>query len=317
MTFELKEVDQVEVLTLQDNFIDIAAGDGTPIVQRASSEDGRGNRVSILAEHGFCALLRLTAEGQRREALFDFGFSDAGAFNNARTLGVDLDAVEALVLSHGHMDHHGGMRPFIEQIGRRGVELVLHPAAFRQSRYIRRSDQHRLNLPSPDRDLLESAGVKIVESPGPRLLLGGGLLFLGEIPRRTDFEKGLPGARYEEGGAEKFDSVEDDSALVAHLKGKGLVVLSGCAHSGIVNTVAHARELTGVREVFAMMGGFHLTGVDFEPIIAPTVAAIKEINPRHIIPTHCTGRRAAMQIEREMPDQFLLNMSGTRMVFAA
>ena len=95
------------------------------------------------------------------------------------------------------------------------------------------------------------------------------------------------------------------------------MVLSGCAHSGIVNTVAYAREVTGVERVFAVMGGFHLTGADFEPIIETTTEALKAFDPRYIVPTHCTGRKASMHIEREMPDQFLLNMSGTKMVFAA
>jgi 7,8-dihydropterin-6-yl-methyl-4-(beta-D-ribofuranosyl)aminobenzene 5'-phosphate synthase len=94
-------------------------------------------------------------------------------------------------------------------------------------------------------------------------------------------------------------------------------VLSGCAHSGIVNTVAYAQAVTGVEQIFVVMGGFHLTGADFEPIIGDTTEALKAFNPRHIVPTHCTGRKASMHIEREMQDKFLLNMSGTKMVFAA
>ncbi len=313
----LKEVDKVEILTLQDNFIDIAAQDGTEVVQRAGSEDASGNRVSILAEHGFSAVVGLTAGGSCRKALFDFGFSDRGALQNARTLGVDLAEIEALVLSHGHMDHHGGLPAFAETLGGRGVELVLHPAALRGGRYIKLSEERRLRLPTLERDRLDKAGLKVRPSRDPRLLLGGTFLFLGEVPRRTGFEKGMLKARYEEGGAEKFDPIEDDSAVVAHVRGKGLVVLSGCAHSGIVNTVAHAREVTGIEPVYAVMGGFHLTGADFEPVIAETVAALKALGPRYIVPTHCTGRRASIAFEREMPESFLLNMSGTRMVFAA
>ena len=317
MTTRLKEVDKVEILTLQDNFIDIAAHDGTAIVQRAASEDASGSRVSILAEHGFSAVVSLTAGGQSRKALFDFGFSATGALQNARTLGVDLAAIEAMVLSHGHMDHHGGLPAFVESLGGKGIELVLHPSAFRGSRYLKLSEERRLRLPSPDRDRLEKAGVRVVPSRTPRSLLGDTLLFLGEVPKRTEFEKGMLKARYEEGGTEKFDPIEDDSAIVAHVKGKGLVVLSGCAHSGIVNTVAYAREVTGVEPVYAVMGGFHLTGADFEPIIGRTTEALKTLNPRYIVPTHCTGRKASIHIEREMPEKFLLNMSGTKMVFAA
>jgi len=317
MTIRLKEVDKVEILTLQDNYIDIAAHDGTAVVQRPSLEDASGNRVSILAEHGFSAVVGLTEAGKTRKALFDFGFSETGALRNARALGVDLGELEALVLSHGHMDHHGGLPAFVESIGAKGIELVLHPAAFRGPRYVKLPGERRLRLPSPERGRLEKAGVRVVASQTPHPLLNGALLFLGEIPRRTDFEKGMLRARYEEAGQEKFDPIEDDSAAVAHVKGKGLVVLSGCAHSGIVNTVAYAREVTGVDPVFAVMGGFHLTGADFEPIIGKTTEALKSFNPRHIVPTHCTGRKASIHIEREMPEQFLLNMSGTKMVFAA
>jgi 7,8-dihydropterin-6-yl-methyl-4-(beta-D-ribofuranosyl)aminobenzene 5'-phosphate synthase len=317
MTTQLKLLEKVEVLTLQDNFIDIAAHDGTAIVQRTASEDAAGNRVSILAEHGFSAVLSLTAEGKRRKALFDFGFSEQGALQNAHSLGVDLAGIEAMVLSHGHMDHHGGLPAFVQSMAGKGIELVLHPVAFRESRYIKHSEDRKTRLPSPDRKRLEKAGVRVVASRTPHFLLDNALLFLGEIPRRTEFETGMLKARYEEDGAEKFDPIEDDSAVVAHVKGKGLVVLSGCAHSGIVNTVVYAREVTGVDQVFVVMGGFHLTGADFEPIIGKTTEALKAINPRYIAPTHCTGRRASMHIEREMPEKFLLNMSGTKMVFAA
>ncbi len=317
MSVQLKEVDAVEILTLQDNFIDIAAHDGTAIVQRPASEDASGNRVSILAEHGFSAVVSLAAEGKSRKALFDFGFSEQGALQNARTMGMDLAGIEALVLSHGHMDHHGGLAAFVESLGGKGMELVLHPAAFRDSRYIKLSEERRMRLPSPDRDRLEKAGVRVVASRTPYSLLDGALLFLGEIPRRTEFEKGMMKARYEKGGVETFDPIEDDSAVVAHVKGEGLVVLSGCSHAGIVNTVTYAREATGVDRVLAVMGGFHLTGAEFEPIIEKTVDALKQINPRYIVPAHCTGRKASMHIEREMPERFLLNMSGTKMVFAA
>lgn len=318
MTIQLPEVDRVEILTLQDNFIDIAAADGTDVVQRASSEDAGGNRVSILAEHGFSAVVSLFEDGRERRLLFDFGFSETGALQNARTLGVDLAGVSVLVLSHGHIDHHGGLPAMLRHIGRKGIELVVHPAAFRCSRYIQTSDQRAIRLPTPERERLERDGARIVESPHPRSLLDGRAVFLGEIPRRTPFEKGLPRARYRDGGGrETFDPIEDDSAVVAHVRGRGLVVLSGCAHSGIVNTVAYAREATGVERVFAVMGGFHLTGPDGADAIEPTIGALRGFAPRYVVPTHCTGRRAVARIEQAMPEQFLLNMSGTRMVFAA
>lgn len=314
---DLQEVDKVEILTLQDNYIDIAAFDGTETVQRAMPLKDMEIKNSVLAEHGFSAVVTVTRDDRARSILFDFGFSEQGAAFNADALGVDLSAVEATVLSHGHMDHFGGMVPLTERIGKKGIELVLHPAALRKPRYVKISEELKLNMPPLTQERLQEAGVTVSASGEPRLLLDGSVLYLGEIPKKTDFEKGFPRMFYEDRGQEKWDPIEDDTAIVAHVKGQGLVILSGCAHSGIINTARYAREVTGVDRVHVVMGGFHLTGADFEPVIEPTIEGLKDLAPRYVIPTHCTGRKAIMQIEKEMPGQFLLNMSGTKMVFAA
>ena len=317
MAFTLKEADRVEILTLQDNYVDVAAFDSTDVVKRAMPLKDGEIKNSILAEHGFSAVVTITADGASRSLLFDFGFSPQGAASNAEALGLELSDVEAMVLSHGHMDHFGGLAALVEKIGKKGIELVLHPKAFRKPRYLKVSETVKVGLPALPREKLAEAQVALVESEKPRPLLGGRLLFLGEIPKRTDFEKGFPRMFYDEDGQSKWDPIEDDTAVAVHLKGKGLVVLSGCAHSGIINTVKYAREATGVDKLYAVMGGFHLTGADFEPVIEPTTAALKELDPSYIIPTHCTGRKAVMHLEKEMPEKFLLNMSGTKMVFAA
>jgi 7,8-dihydropterin-6-yl-methyl-4-(beta-D-ribofuranosyl)aminobenzene 5'-phosphate synthase len=102
-----------------------------------------------------------------------------------------------------------------------------------------------------------------------------------------------------------------------NVKGKGLVIVSGCAHAGIVNTLIYAMNVTGIKKVYAVMGGFHLSGPLFEPIIDRTTEELRKINPTYIVPTHCTGRKAIANIEKEMPSQFILNMSGTKLTFAA
>ena len=316
MTGKLKQVDKVEILTLQDNYVDVAAFDGNEIVQRALPIKDMEIKNSILAEHGFSAVLTVYVEDTPRSLLFDFGFSEHGAAYNADALNVDLSAVEAMVLSHGHMDHFGGVEQLAERVGKQGIELVLHPTAFRESRYIKVTDDFKINLPQLTREKFENAGVRIVESETPRMLLDDTVLFLGEVPKQTEFEKGFPKMHFDEDGESKWDPIEEDSAIVVHVKGKGLVVLSGCAHSGIINTVNYARQVTAVEDLFVVMGGFHLTGADFEPIIGPTTDALKTLNPQYVVPTHCTGRKAVMHLEKEMPDNFLLNMSGTRMVFA-
>jgi len=316
MKVKLGEVDKVEILTLQDNYIDVAALDSTEIVQRGMPLKDWEFNNSILAEHGFSALVTIATADMTRSILFDFGFSEHGAAFNADALGADLSTVEAMVLSHGHRDHFGGLERLAERVGKNGIELVLHPTAFRKSRYIKVSDEIRINLPDLTPEKIASAGISVITSELPHLLVDDCVLFLGEIPKLTEFEKGFPRMHFEEAGESKWDPIEEDTAIVIHVNGKGLVVLSGCAHSGIINTVNYAREVTGVEDLFVVMGGFHLTGADFEPIIGPTTEALKTLNPQYIVPTHCTGRKAIMRLEKEMPDKFLLNMSGTRMVFA-
>lgn len=317
MTTQIQEVDRLEIVTLQDNYVDLVAKDDTEIIKRAMPLKGVEFTNSILAEHGFSALVTVLANGQSRSILFDFGFSEHGAATNARSLNLDLTSVEALALSHGHMDHIGGLLALAEMTGRKGIELYLHPVAFRQPRYMKAAGGFKVFLPSASRHQLQTAGIMIRESTTPTTLLDGHLMFLGEIPRKTEFEKGAPYLFHEEGGQEHWDKLEDDSALVANVRGQGLVVLSGCAHAGIVNTVRYAREVTGVDKIHVVMGGFHLTGPDFASVVDPTIQALKDLNPKYVVPTHCSGRKAIMKMEQNMPESFLLNMAGTKLIFSA
>jgi 7,8-dihydropterin-6-yl-methyl-4-(beta-D-ribofuranosyl)aminobenzene 5'-phosphate synthase len=317
MSIAIKEVDRVEILTLQDNYIDLVAGDNTDIIQRASFLKGLEFRNTILAEHGFAALITIAADSSTHTMLFDFGFSEFGAAFNAEALAADLSSVEALALSHVHNDHTGGFDKLVGMIGKKGIPFVVHPAGLRDSRYVKISEDFKILFPPLTREQIQSAGVELVESSEPYSLFNDSLLFLGEIPRKTDYEQGLPNAYFEENGEEKKDNFEDDTGIVMNLKGKGLVVLSGCAHAGIINTVTYAREITGINKVHVVMGGFHLTGPQLKPIIQPTTESLKAIGPDYVIPTHCTGRNAVNYIEKEMPNQFLLNMVGTKLTFTA
>jgi 7,8-dihydropterin-6-yl-methyl-4-(beta-D-ribofuranosyl)aminobenzene 5'-phosphate synthase len=313
----INEIDKVEILTLQDNYIDLTAMDNSEVVQRALPLKDGQFRKSILSEHGFSALVRTTNGTKTHTLLFDTGFSEIGAAYNANALGVDLTEIEALVLSHGHMDHTGGFASMTAAIPNKGIPVVAHPAIFRTPRYLKIGEAFKIHMPALTREAVAATGMKLVETKEPMPLLDGDALFLGEIPRRTDFEKGFPIAHYQEKGEEKWDPIEDDTSLVMNIKGKGLVVLSGCAHSGIVNTVLYAREATGTEKVYAVMGGFHLSGPLFEPIIGRTNDELKKIDPAYVIPTHCTGRKATAYMEKEMEKQFILNMSGTKLTFAA
>jgi 7,8-dihydropterin-6-yl-methyl-4-(beta-D-ribofuranosyl)aminobenzene 5'-phosphate synthase len=315
--FTLNQIDSLEIWTLEDNYIDLVSGDNSAIVARAIPVKDMQLTNSVLAEHGFSAIITTTTKEKPRTMLFDFGFSEDVVARNATALGVDLTKVEVAALSHGHIDHFGGLAQVGVRIGKKGLGLILHPAAFRRNRYIEPMQDIRVRLPALEEEKVEASGFKVTKAKEPLLLLNGDVLFLGEIPRRTSFEKGLPYAFYEEKGQKVSDPTEDDTAVVMNLGSKGLVVLSGCAHSGIINTVEYAREITGMNKVHAIMGGFHLTGPAFEPVIDDTVKSIKQIGPDYVIPTHCTGRKAILAFEKGMPSQFLVNMSGTKLTFAA
>lgn len=314
----ITEVDKVEIITLQDNYIEMTARDNSAVVSRAAAIRDGEIRNSVLAEHGFSAVVRTTVGSSTRTMLFDFGFSPIGAAYNAKILGVPMEEVEVMVLSHGHSDHTGGIAELTRMIGRPGIGLVLHPAAFIRARYLKFSEVLKPRFPKLTRESLEAEGIEVIETTDPCPLLGGQVLFLGEVERTTDFEKGFPIAyRENRNGEEEWDPIEDDTGIAMNVKGKGLVVLSGCSHSGIVNTVAHARKVTGIEKVHAVMGGFHLGGPLFEPVIEPTTKGLRAFDPDYVIPCHCTGRKAIMHMEQAMPDRFIFNMSGTRLTFSA
>ena len=315
--FALNKVDKLEIWTLEDNYVDLVSGDNSAMVTRAIPVKDMQITNSVLAEHGFSAIVTTTTKDKPRTMLFDFGFSEDVVARNSAALGVDLTKVEVAALSHGHGDHFGGLAQVAARIGKKGLGLVLHPAAFRRNRYMEPMQGLKFRMPPLEEENVEASGFKVTKSKEPLLLLNGDVLFLGQIPRRTSFEKGLPYAFYEENGQSIWDPTEDDTALVMNLGSKGLVVLSGCAHSGIINTVEYAREITGMNKMHAVMGGFHLTGPAFEPIIDETVRSMKRVGPDYVIPTHCTGRKAVLAFENAMPGQFVANMSGTKPTFLA
>ncbi|HON58297.1 MAG TPA: MBL fold metallo-hydrolase [Smithella sp.] len=315
MTTALKAVDRVEILTLQDNYIEITAMDSSAVVMRANPLKEGEIRASVLAEHGFSALVQPTLGNKTHTLLFDFGFSENGAAQNAETLNVDMTQVEAAALSHGHSDHTGGMGKLAALIGRSNIPFVVHPSIFKSPRYLKFSEELKINFPKLTREMVKQAGLSVVETEKPYLLLEDTILFLGEVPRTTDFEKGWPLPHCQQDGKEVWDAIEDDTSIVMNLKDKGLVILSGCAHSGIINTVHYAIKVTGIDKIHAVMGGFHLSGPFFEPIIDRTIQKLQKLNLTYVIPTHCTGRKAIMEMEKQMPEQFILNMSGTKLTF--
>jgi 7,8-dihydropterin-6-yl-methyl-4-(beta-D-ribofuranosyl)aminobenzene 5'-phosphate synthase len=141
------------------------------------------------------------------------------------------------------------------------------------------------------------------------------LLLPGRSSEKSNFEKCLSNACFVEDGCEKHEAIEDDTSIIMNLKGKGLVILSGYAQSGIINIVLYAREDAGIEKVHVIMGGFHLSGPLIEPIIKRTTDQLKKLTARYIIPVHSTGHKAVLHIKKGMLDEFILNIAGTKLTF--
>jgi 7,8-dihydropterin-6-yl-methyl-4-(beta-D-ribofuranosyl)aminobenzene 5'-phosphate synthase len=266
---------------------------------------------ALIAEPGFSALVRVAKGGRERRILFDTGVSPYGMVENMRRLGLDPRDVEVLVLSHGHWDHVTGVEGLARALGRTGMPVTIHPE-FWSRRRIRFPGLDPAELPSTSRSALEGLGFDIVEDRRPSFLLDGSVLITGEVDRTTPFETGFQGHdALRDGDWQPDPLILDDQALVVALRDRGLVVLSGCGHAGIVNTVRYAQRLTGEQDVAAIVGGFHLSGPMFEPIIEPTVQALGALEPALLVPAHCTGWKAVHRLATRFPDAFVPSAVGT------
>ena len=313
----LRPVDSVEVTILVDGFVDVLMT-GTDVVRRAPLAPDIFERESLRAEHGYALLLTVVEGGRRRSVLYDAGLGRDTALHNLDVLEMPVGDLRAIVLSHGHADHHAGLEGIVQRVGRPGLPLVLHPDAWRERRVVFPTGGE-LRLPPPSRADLEAEGVEVVEERGPSLLLDGSVLVSGQTERTTSFERGFPiqEARVGSGNWEPDPWVWDDQSVIVDVRGLGLVVLSSCSHSGAINVLRNAMSVTTQTTVHAFVGGLHLSGVLFEPIISDTIAALVAIGPEYIVPGHCTGWRATHELARAMPDAFVQSGVGTTLRFGS
>jgi len=228
------------------------------------------------AEHGLSFLIEADSR-----LLFDTGASDLFA-QNAAKMGIDLSTVDTVVLSHGHYDHGNGLQWIANKT------IVLHPGAFSQ----RISGRSGRNISmAVSRQSVESRNT-IIETKEP-LWLTGDMVYLGEIKRIMPFEQECSSPFHFADGSS--DSVADDSALTVTTN-KGLVVISGCAHSGICNIVEQARRVTSINNVYAVIGGFHLTAIDSR--LTATIEYMKNTGVEIVMPSHCTSDEAVAEFHR-------------------
>jgi 7,8-dihydropterin-6-yl-methyl-4-(beta-D-ribofuranosyl)aminobenzene 5'-phosphate synthase len=296
---KLAEVAGVTITILVDNYAN------TLLASRPGIERYESIKEPLLAEHGLSVHLQLGAAGPA--ILLDAGFTAVAVPYNLPRLGIDPRAVDQVVISHGHPDHTGALEQLLRMTQKR-TPVVVHSDAFGE-RWRQLSDGTREGPYQQDRQSWEKAGAEIVSLVEP-YELAPGCVATGPIPRQTDFEKGPSNALCRRGSEFVRDAILDDQSIVINVKGKGLVVVSGCAHAGIVNTLLYAREISGVDRIWAVLGGFHLQGAE-EHVVSRTIGELKALGPQLVMPCHCTGFEATSRFAAEMPDQFVLGAVGT------
>jgi 7,8-dihydropterin-6-yl-methyl-4-(beta-D-ribofuranosyl)aminobenzene 5'-phosphate synthase len=310
----LLPVDIANVTILVDNFLDILLP-SDEVARRVPLYYDWSDREQLVAEHGYSLLLTVVREGRSESVLYDAGLGRRTALHNMDVLEVKATDLRAVILSHGHADHHGGLEGMFQRIGRPRMPLVLHPDVWRERKIVFPTGQV-MRLPPPSYADLDREGVEIIEERNPTLLLDGMVLVTGQVDRVTDFEKGFPIQQmHTDHGWEPDTWVWDDQAVVCNLKDKGLVVLSACSHAGAINVLKHPQHLTGIHKVHAFIGGFHLSGGLFEQIIPRTVAELITIGPDIVVPGHCTGWRATHEFARQLPGAYVQTSVGTRLHF--
>jgi 7,8-dihydropterin-6-yl-methyl-4-(beta-D-ribofuranosyl)aminobenzene 5'-phosphate synthase len=317
-----------------DVAITILVDNRTDLLVESTETVKRFTDAPLLAEHGFAALVHLKT--RKVKILWDAGLSGVALPENLRRMKIEPATFDMLALSHGHGDHTAAVSKVLHAMNLkpmprkwestatfdemahwaegRQVSIIAHPAAFRERWNFARDGTRHGPIQPPPRGEWEALGAQVVLSEQPHQLAPG-VWVTGMIPRSSFETSGVSATRkYRAGHTFLPDQIEDDQAIVIHVKDKGLVVLSGCAHSGIVNTVNYACEISGVAQVEAIIGGFHLARAKDDEI-QRTVAEIKNLQPKLVAPTHCTGFAAIAQFAAQMPAAFSQSLVGTTYLF--
>lgn len=284
----MQAVKSVKVTTVADNLV----------------YDGR-----LLGQHGYSAHVEITdSKGEKRSIVFDSGAKKGAVLQNVKMLKLDLSPVEAIVLSHGHYDHTSSTVELIKKAKRR-VKVVVHPKVFLKRFILRQQKRRYFGIPlGQGKTDIQQAGADVVETVRPIEILPG-VLTSGEIERVVHFEKINWKAKMVIDGETKMDNVPDDQALVINIERHGLLVLTGCAHAGIINTLQHALDVVKPRKLYGFIGGTHLVGCK-ESRLEETVRKLEEFDMHLISPSHCTGFRATATLSQAFPDAFVLNYAG-------
>lgn len=276
------EVDSVRIVTVLDDYA--------------------GYETSFLAQHGIALMTEVCSGGVCKRILMDAGQSALPILHNMKLLNIDPGSIDAVVISHCHYDHTEGLVDTLKAIGRKNIPVIAHPGIFRPNYIFNPFIRNIGVMKENGREAIEDAGGMPVLVDEPFEIMPG-VIATGVVPRKRDFEKQGIGTYNIEDGKVTPDEIIDDLSLAVKVKGKGLAVISGCSHAGIVNIIDWSKEIAVEPRVGVAIGGFHLIEASAERI-EKTAQALKSLNVGRVITGHCTGLAALSEFSRVLGDRF-------------
>lgn len=331
------EVDRLSIQTIVDSatfgpFLPNLTLPGMTVTRAGNGGPAHMARMlphSLLGEFGLSLLARSERGGERRQVLLDLGYSREVLANNIALLGIDPRAIDAAVLSHGHLDHYGGFAGlFGADGGRHRLALTVGGEESFCERIAQIGDPPPL-MGALDRAALAAAGFAVRIAPQPEIVAGhgftSGIIPLGSFEQAAIPTVMRPGIGCDRrlldpakrGVAEVADDGQHELALAYAVKGLGLVVLASCSHRGVLNSIRRAQAVSGIERVHAVIGGFHLVRPRTEDEARRTVAEFAQIDPAYIVPMHCTGEVFITEAMRLMPRKIVRSYVGSTFTFAA
>jgi len=266
------------------------------------AEDSVLYESPYLGQHGVSFFLEGVSGENTKRILVDVGQNSKALLYNMQTMGIRPQVIDAIVLTHCHYDHTQGVARLLREIGRKDIQVIAHPGIFRLHFITEPYYRHVGIMQSDSKTEMEKAGANLSLTAEPFVIMPG-VITTGEVRRRTEFEKVTVAVKTIEDGKVIDDLMLDDISVVANVKGKGLVIVTGCSHAGIVNIARQAMEVTDCDKIEGIIGGLHLIDAS-DAVIKRTVEELSKMNIAWISAGHCTGFKAQVELSLTFGEEF-------------